>query len=103
MIARIWKGTTRAADADAYYDYLQQTGLPEYRSVEGNRGVIVLRRITGDEAEFTLITFWESMDAVRGFAGDQPEQAKFYPADDDYLLDRGPLVAHYEVLEGSVP
>lgn len=102
MIARIWRGTTRAADADEYYDYLQRTGLPEYRSTEGNQGVIVLRWIADGEAEFTLITFWESMEAVRRFAGDQPEEAKFYPADDHYLIDRGPLVAHYEVLEGNV-
>ena len=42
MIARIWHGMTRAADADAYWDYLNRTGLPDYRATAGNQGVTVL-------------------------------------------------------------
>ncbi len=60
MIARTWAGATRAADADAYLRYLHATGLSAYRATPGNRGVMALRRITEDRAEFLLVTLWES-------------------------------------------
>ncbi len=98
MIARIWRGRTRAAEADAYVDYLLATGVKEYAAVPGNRGVRVLRRTEGEVAEFLVVSFWESMEAVRGFAGDEVERAVYYPEDDRFLLDGEPTVAHYEVV-----
>jgi len=97
MLARIWRGATRAADADAYVDYLRMTGLKEYRETRGNRGAWVLWRVDGDRAEFITLSFWESRDAIRGFAGDDIERAVFYPEDDRFLVDRAPTVEHYEV------
>ena len=98
MIARIWRGRTRAAQADAYLTYLEATGLKDYAATPGNRGVRVLQRMEGDEAEFLLITFWDSLDAIRAFAGPDIETAVYYPEDDAYLLGREPTVAHYEVV-----
>ena len=98
MIGRIWTGRTRATDADAYYQYLLATGLRDYAATPGNRGVHVLRRIDGDVAEFTLITFWESWDAITAFAGPNPEVAVYYPEDDRFLLNKEPHVTHYDVL-----
>lgn len=98
MIARIWKGTTREADADRYFDYLKQTGLKDYDSIAGNRGAFVLRRVDEGRAEFVLISLWESFDAIRRFAGDEMEKAIYYPADKDFLLSFEPSVSHYEVL-----
>jgi heme-degrading monooxygenase HmoA len=98
MIARIWTGATRAADAEAYLEYLHATGFPEYRATPGNLGVLALRRIAGDRAEFLLLTMWESGEAIRRFAGDDPERAVFYPEDDRYLVARGEQVSHYEVV-----
>ncbi len=98
MIARIWRGRTRASQADAYLTYLEATGLKDYAATPGNRGVRVLRRIEGDEAEFLLITFWDSLDAMRAFAGPDIETAVYYPEDDAYLLGREPTVTHYEVV-----
>ena len=98
MIGRIWTGRTRAADADTYYQYLLATGLRDYAATPGNRGVHVLRRIDGDVAEFTLITFWESWDAITAFAGPNPEVAVYYPEDDRFLLSKEPHVTHYDVL-----
>ncbi len=69
MIARTWRGWTAAADADRYVEYLLQTGVKEYRETPGNRGVFMLRRISDDRAEFLLVTLWDSMEAVREFAG----------------------------------
>ena len=67
--------------------------------VEGSRGVQVLRRIEGDKAHFLLVTLWDSMDAIKSFAGDNPEKAKYYPEDKDYLLEFEEYVTHYDVLE----
>ena len=99
MIVRIWKGETPASKADAYYQFLQATGIKDYRETPGNKGVQVLRRIKGDRAEFVLITFWESYEAIKRFAGEDVEKAHYYPEDKEYLLTFEPTVTHYELLE----
>lgn len=98
MIARLWRGVTPADKAESYLRYLERTGLKEYRSTPGNRGVQVLRRLDQDRAEFLLVSLWDSMEAIRAFAGPHPERALYYPEDDDYLLEKVPLVDHYEVV-----
>ena len=98
MIARTWRGAVRAADADRYLDYLRATGFPGYRDTPGNRGVLALRRINGDRAEFLLVSLWESEAAIRRFAGDDPGRAVFYPEDDAFLVERDDRVRHYEVV-----
>lgn len=98
MIVRAWRGRTRLEDADTYFAYLEETGIREYRKTEGNQGVQVLRRDVGDEAEFLILSFWDSMDAVRRFAGPIPDDAVFYPEDETYLTDFDRDVKHYELL-----
>ena len=98
MIARTWAGATRAADADAYLDYLHATGFPEYQATPGNRGVLALRRVAGDRAEFLLLTLWDSEEAIRRFAGDDIGRAVFYPEDERFLIERDERVQHYEVV-----
>lgn len=98
MIARTWRGSTKAENADAYLRYLRQTGLAEYRKTAGNRGVLALRRIVNDRAEFFLISLWESREAIQRFAGDEVEKAVFYPEDERFLVDRDDRVSHYEVV-----
>jgi heme-degrading monooxygenase HmoA len=97
MIARIWRGATKADRAQDYLEYLRGTGIADYRATPGNHGVEVLMRTDGDRTQFTLITYWESLEAVKRFAGDQPEVARFYPEDDDYLIDRELTVEHHDV------
>lgn len=97
MIARSWTGRVPAARADEYLDYLGRTGLTDYRSTPGNRGVLVLRRTLGSVTEYQLVTLWDSMDAIRAFAGDDPQVARYYPADTDFLLDMPEHVEHWEV------
>ena len=101
MIARTWRGATKAEDGDSYLDYLHQTGFAEYRKVEGNRGVLALRRIENGKAEFLLISLWESEEAVRQFAGDEVGRAVFYPEDERFLVDRDLQVDHFEVVFDS--
>ena len=98
MIARIWKGRTLASQSDRYMAYMQATGVHDLRATDGNQGVYVLRRIDGDQAEFTFISLWDSWEAIRRFAGDDVERAVYYPEDKDYLLGLDPKVMHYEVL-----
>lgn len=103
MIARIWRGATRAEDADAYADYLRRTGVKEYRKTSGNEGVFMLRRIVGGRAEFMVLTLWQDLDAVRAFAGDDVATAMFYPRDDHYLVERELTAEHWEVVERAEP
>ena len=98
MIARIWRGFTREADKDRYFEFLKRTGLKDYAATPGNKGVFTLRRVKDGKAEFILISLWESWEAVRAFAGPDAEKAFYYPEDKDFLLEFEPKVAHYEVL-----
>lgn len=103
MIARIWRGATLVEQADAYLDHLRETGLADYARTPGNRGVTVLRRDLGDHTEILLISMWDSMDAVRTFAGEHPDDSVYYPEDETYLLAMEPFVRHYEVAERLLP
>jgi len=98
MIARTWHGVTDASKADSYLDYLNKTGVTEYRATQGNSGVYVLRRIEGNKAHFLLLTLWESEEAIKRFAGPDIEKAKYYPEDEQFLLELEPKVMHYEVM-----
>lgn len=98
MILRSWRGFTAADDAERYASYLQETGVAAYRATPGNRGVYVLRRVRDDRAEFLVLSLWDSMDAVREFAGEEPGRAVFYPDDDGFLVEKDLHVDHYEVV-----
>src|SRR5256885_10013180 len=74
-IARIWHGATPASRADEYSAYLERTGVRDCKATPGNRGVYVLRRIRQDRADFTFISLWDSLDAIRRFAGEDYEKA----------------------------
>jgi heme-degrading monooxygenase HmoA len=99
MIARTWHGAVPLERADSYHAYLLQTGVPGLRTTPGNRGVYVMRRAEGELAHFLMISLWDSLEAIRAFAGDDVERARYYPEDHDFLLELEPSVTHYEVLE----
>jgi heme-degrading monooxygenase HmoA len=97
MIARLWHGAVPADKDDAYLGYLEKTGVPDSRATPGNRGVYVFRRREGEIAHFLFVSLWESREAIRAFAGDDLERARYYPEDAQYLLELEPTVTHYEV------
>ena len=103
MIARIWRGTTDAARADEYLDYIRKTGLSDYASTPGFRDVQVLRRTREGLTRFTIISYWDSLEAIKAFAGDDPEAAHYYPEDDEYLVERELAVEHHDVVETGPP
>lgn len=93
----------RSEDADAYAEYMQGTGVAEYAQTSGNRGTYMLRRDRGERCEFVMVTFWESLEAVKRFAGDDHETAVFYPEDERYLVERDERATHYEVAAAPRP
>jgi heme-degrading monooxygenase HmoA len=97
MIARTWRGATRAEDAEAYVEYLRRTGFAAFRETHGNCGALGLRRIVDGRTEFMVVSFWESEEAIRRFAGDRLDRAVFYPQDEQFLIERDEQVVHYEV------
>ena len=97
MIARLWHGMTRLSDADGYAEFMKVRAAPDYGSVDGLERLYFLRRDESDVAHFLLVTIWDSMDSVKQFAGDEPEKAKYYSEDDDFLLEKEVTSALYEV------
>lgn len=99
MIARIWHGKTTSLKADVYMkEYFLQTGLADYEATEGNLGVIVMRKDEGSQADLLMLTFWDSEEAIKKFAGDDINKARYYPGDIRYFSELEPNVVHYMVL-----
>jgi heme-degrading monooxygenase HmoA len=99
MLARTWSGRTPTSKAEAYSEFLNNSGVKDYLATPGNRGVLVLRRQLGPETEFLLVSLWDSEDSIRAFAGEDVTKAHYYPEDDDFLLEFAPQATHYEVLQ----
>ena len=97
MIERVWRGWIAPARADEYARFLRDDFLPGAHSIPGYRGARVLRRDAEGEVEFLVITHFDSLDAIRAFAGEDLELAHVAPAA-RVLLDRWEeRVAHYEI------
>lgn len=97
MIARIWKGKTKIEHEQQYTDFMKVRAIPDYSGVDGFIKLTFLKRTDSDYAYFDLITYWENMEVIKGFAGNDFEKAKYYPEDKNYLIDFPENVAHYEV------
>jgi hypothetical protein len=96
-ILREWRGEIRRSERDAYVAYIRGTGIVDYRKTAGNLGaVIAVNDLDDERSEVVTLSLWESWDAIRAFAGDQPELARYYPEDDRYLLKRPLNVKHYD-------
>lgn len=98
QIVRQWHGRVPTAKAEAYRSFLNARAIPDYRAVPGNLSVHVLERREGEVTHFITLTFWAGLDAIRAFAGDDLEVARYYPEDADFLLEYEPRVVHYEVV-----
>lgn len=98
MIARIWHGRVPTAQASSYRAFLNARALPDYCAVDGNLNVYILERADGEITHFITLTYWRDLDAIRGFAGNDVEIAKYYPEDADFLLEYEPTVVHYEIV-----
>lgn len=98
MISRLWHGWTTRANARAYEELLKSEILPGIHRIKGFRGAHLLRRDAGDEVEFVTLTYFENMDAVRAFAGEDYEVA-VVPKEARKLLSRfDQRSVHYETV-----
>lgn len=101
MIVRIWHGRTSASNAASYARHARETVFPALARIDGFRGAMLLRRDKVDETEFVVQTVWNSMDAVRKFAGDQVDLAVVEPAARRVLSTFDEFVRHYELAESE--
>jgi heme-degrading monooxygenase HmoA len=99
MIARMWRGVVRTEKLAEYVDIVERTGMAGYRRTPGNQGAQLLTRdLSEGRSEVITLSWWADLDHIKAFAGDDIELAKYYPEDDEYLLDRETTVAHFEVV-----
>jgi heme-degrading monooxygenase HmoA len=97
VIARVWRGWTRPDNADMYDRHYRSEVLSTLREIPGFRGARLLRRTVADETEFVSVTFFDSHDAVRGFAGADYETAVVAEQARRVLVRFDARVLHYEV------
>jgi heme-degrading monooxygenase HmoA len=102
MIARHWRGWTKLASAEAYEALLKDKVLPGLRAIAGYRGGYVLRSDGAAEAEFVVVNFFDSLEAVKQFAGPDYRTAVFEPEAQALLARIEPLANHYEVRVATV-
>ena len=104
MIARMWRGSAIRERANDYVEHIEQSVVPELRQIDGFRGIYLLQRYLSDDVEFVVLTLWESMDAIRKFAGINPEVAVVAPAARALFREYDVAVKHFEIvlnLEGK--
>jgi len=97
MIARHWRGWTKAENADGYEKFLKQKILPGLRAIAGYRGGYILRKDGLEESEFVVINLFDSLDAVKEFAGPDYTVATFEPEAKILLSRIENFATHYEV------
>jgi heme-degrading monooxygenase HmoA len=98
MIARVWRGVAWPDKANDYVEHLRRAVFPELHQIEGFREGVVLQRAVKDGIEFTVQTVWESLEAVRAFAGDTVDAAVVAPAAKPLFREFDSFVTHYEIV-----
>jgi len=96
-IMRLWHGEVTIEKADEYEKFMIERAAPDYSSVEGLLKLYFQRKNEEETAHFLLVTLWDSIESVKKFAGDNPEIAKYYKEDDNFLLEKEKYVSMYEV------
>jgi heme-degrading monooxygenase HmoA len=99
MIAREWKARCPQAHRESFIKYLYQTGIKDASSTSGFKGAQIFTREVDGNFEVTLITYWESLDSIKAFAGDDINVARLYPEDYQYELEPDDFVIHYQLVE----
>ena len=99
VIMRLWRGRVPLNRAQEYEEYQREVGPPGYRAVPGNRGIFMLGQRHGEQYEIAMLTLWESWEAIRAFAGEPVDKAKYYDRELEFLIDPPEKVEHFEVLE----
>ena len=99
LILRRWSSRIRTEDCEAYVSYIRGTGVEDYLGTQGNLGCEMLLRDCGDgSTEVSTLSWWQSMESIRAFAGDDVERARYYPEDDRFLLEKPDHVEHHHIV-----
>ena len=99
MIARVWKGWTKAENSDAYENLLRDVVYPELKTIEGYIGGYILRHDNREESEFVTMNLFESIEAVKKFAGSDYDVPVFELEARRLLSKVEPIARHYDVKE----
>ncbi len=102
MVMREWRGRVPAEKAAEYLEFLKTSGFRDYAATPGNLAVYGFQRTQDAVTEIVLVTLWDSVEAIKRFAGEDYERAHYYPEDKDFLLEFEPFVRHYEVVHRAV-
>lgn len=103
MIARIWRGWATAHDAPLYRQHFIATVQPQLAALPGFRGCMLMQSLEGHEMAFIATTYWESLDHLRAFAGEQVDVAVVEPAAQAVLLRYEHAVRHFEIVVAMQP
>ena len=103
MIIREWRGRASPLRAEAYPKHFREKVVPELRHLPGFIGADLSQRQLDDKVEFLVLTRWQSMDAIRAFAGADVENAVVEPGAVAALIEYDTSVRHYEVIERVQP
>ncbi|MHA1911679.1 MAG: antibiotic biosynthesis monooxygenase [Candidatus Kariarchaeaceae archaeon] len=97
MIVRVGHDIVPKEKSKLYNEFLIERAVPDYSSIDGNLSVKILRRDEEEVTHFLTITTWKSYEVIKKFAGENIDQAKYYPEDKEFLIEFEPNVIHYEV------
>ena len=103
MIVRIWHGRTKTTDAQIYRQYVIDTGIKDYTSVRGNLGAQIWQREEGENTHIWTISWWQDIESIGAFAGENIAAARYYDGDKRYLLEFEPEVMHCEAFDFESP
>ena len=101
MIVRMWRGQATVANADAYEHFVTTRVFAELPAIAGHRGAYLLKRPVGDEVEFIAVTLWDSIAAIRAFAGEAIDRAVVEPEARAVLSSFDDFVRHFELAHGA--
>lgn len=101
MIARCWRGEATTEGGEVYLQLVTERVFPALAAIEGQRGGYVLRRPLDAGVEFLVVTLWDSLEAIRRFAGPCAEIAVVEPDARAVLSRFDERVAHYEVVHAN--
>jgi len=97
MISRQWTGTAPKEKAAVYIAHLQNDTFPKLSSIKGFIKASILKRDVPEGVEFLVITEWESLEAIKQFAGADPEVAVVPDEVQEIMLRYDKAVKHYEI------
>lgn len=101
MIVRSWSARASKDKADHYFAHARTRVVPQLAALRGHKGALLLREERKDDVQILVLTFWESMDAIRSFAGPEPDVAVVEPEAQAVLLDYAKTAQHYDLVEAS--